>query len=170
MTLIPQMNTPIMWSLHLRHLRNLRLKDPSLIKVRSAISIEMGCHMAYAIKAAILALSLPLISSPQSKKLSAPGRSIYQPTRIEWATLWMQAQYGCTSYSNESSIMINFSDSQDGRTLVCLVQYHPNNTAENIRITKESIETVFNIFKSQRHWGWLQLKFIEKALAVPSPN
>lgn len=121
-----------------------------------------------------LALLLGSISAPwrhvraQAAGIDGPGDVIYTPTKLEWAALELQANYGQTNWTSETPVMINFLPQNDGNTVLCLLQYTPEVPAATVKINRDSAQKVFDTYAGSRGWSWLRLQFRETILARPS--
>jgi hypothetical protein len=98
-----------------------------------------------------------------------PGDAMYAPTKLEWAALELQANYGQTNWTSETPVMINFLPLDDGKTVLCLLQFTPDVPAVTVKIDRDSEQTVFESYAHSRGWSWLRLQFREKILPRPSP-
>jgi len=93
-----------------------------------------------------------------------PGDVAYSPTKLEWAALELQANYGITTYSSDSPVMIGFVAQPDGRTVLCIIQYTPDVPAEVVKINRDSSQRAFDKYVESRNWDWLRFKFQENVL------
>ena len=103
----------------------------------------------------------PANSTPPA--ITAPGDERYTPTRIEWATLWLQASLGA-SYSPDSPVSVSFVEGPDGKTIFCLIQYPPDTPAQVVNLSRNSVRKGFAAFVQIHKWDWLQLTFDESLL------
>jgi hypothetical protein len=97
-----------------------------------------------------------------------PGDALYAPTKLEWAALELQANYGQTNWTSETPVMINFLPLDDGKTVLCLLQFTPDVPAVTVKIDRDSEQTVFERYAQNHGWPWLHLQFQEKILPRPS--
>ncbi len=100
--------------------------------------------------------------------IDRPGDAIYTPTKLEWAALELQAGYGQTNWTNETPVVINFLPLNDGKTVLCLLQFTPEVPAATVKINRDSEQVVFETYAQSRGWPWLRLQFQEKILPRPS--
>jgi hypothetical protein len=100
--------------------------------------------------------------------LNRPGDDAYTPTKLEWAALELQSGYGQTTWTSETPVMVNFSPLDDGRSVLCLLQYTPDVSAEVVRINRDAEQQVFDIYAHKRGWSWLRLQFQEHILPRPT--
>ena len=63
--------------------------------------------------------------------------------------------------------MITFIPWKDGRTVLCLLQYTDDYPAGALKVTKDSLAQVVDMYANSRGWSWLQLQFQEKTLRRP---
>jgi hypothetical protein len=84
--------------------------------------------------------------------IDRPGDATYTPTKLEWAALELQADSGQTSWTSESPVMITFFPLGDGKTVLCLLQYTPEVPAATVKIDRDSMQQVFDIYAGSR---WL---------------
>jgi hypothetical protein len=96
-----------------------------------------------------------------------PGNAPYTPTKVEWAVLQLQASDGHSSLSAEEPVMIHFMDAGDGETVVCMLQYTPDVPAELVKLDRDNLREVFDLYAKTRGWPWLRLRFDERVLNVP---
>ena len=99
----------------------------------------------------------------QSPAIDRPGDAIYAPTKLEWAALELQATYG-QQWTTEDPVIINFLPLTDGHTVLCLVQYTPDASAETVKTARDSDQLIFQKFADNRGWSWLRLQIQEKIL------
>jgi len=52
----------------------------------------------------------------------------------------------------------------DGTTVLCLLQYPPDATAQIVKINRDSEQFAFDKYVESRGWSWLRLQFQEKTL------
>lgn len=117
----------------------------------------------------VLLRSVPAQTRSENTTLSdRPGDALYTPTKLEWAALELQANYGQTNWTSESEVMMNFAPLADGRTVLCLLQYTPDVPAEEVKTDRDVEERVFEIYANSRGWSWLRLQFQEKILSRPN--
>lgn len=93
-----------------------------------------------------------------------PGMEPYTPTKVEWAALDMQASYGNPNWTNDDPVMINYIDAGDGATIVCVLHYTPDVTAQVVKLNRDTAQKVFDKYVEGRGWTWLRLRFDEKVL------
>ncbi len=65
-------------------------------------------------------------------------------------------------------MIINFLPLDDGKTVLCLLQFTPDVPAMTVKIDRESEQTVFERYVQSRSWPWLRLQVREKILPRPS--
>jgi hypothetical protein len=104
----------------------------------------------------------------QTTAPNRPGDTAYTPTKLEWAALELQANYGNTSWTSETPVMITFLEGADGKTILCILQYTPDVSAQVLKINRDSEQIVFDKYAEGRGWTWLRLQFQEKILPRPS--
>jgi hypothetical protein len=98
------------------------------------------------------------------------GNEPYTPSKIEWATLELQALYGKTSMTAESPLTITFIAQPDKSTILCLFQYTQDYPAAELKADRDSINYVFSKYKSSVGWPWLRLKIEERSIAKTWPK
>jgi hypothetical protein len=96
---------------------------------------------------------------------SASGADPYMPTKIEWAVLYMQANYG-SQYSSESPMSVSFLADADDKTVVCIFQYQPDIPAQVMKLAEKSVRRGFNAFLYVKKWDWLKLRFDESEIST----
>src|SRR5882762_7689775 len=100
--------------------------------------------------------------------IDRPGDALYTPTKLEWAALELQANYGQTNWTSETPVMINFLPLDDGKTVLCLLQFTPDVPAVTVKIDRDSEQTVFERYAQNHAWPWLHVQFQEKIPPRPS--
>lgn len=114
-------------------------------------------------------LSRPLrVRASNAQASDRPGDAAYTPTKLQWAALELQAGYGQTEWTTETPVVVTFSALDDGRTVLCLLQYTPEVSAETVKINRDAEQIVFKKFADSRGWSWLRLQFQEQVLPRPS--
>lgn len=93
-----------------------------------------------------------------------PGDEPYTPSKLEWAALQLQSDYGVTDWTPYQPVMINYFDSGDGATVTCLLQYTPDVTAQVVKVNRDTAQTVFDKYVTRRGWTWLTIRFDESLL------
>lgn len=110
----------------------------------------------------------PLIAQkavPRSASIgNGPGDAIYTPTKLEWATLELQATYGNNSWTTDSPVTISFIAEPDGKTVSCLFQYTADLPAAALKIDRDSISKAFEKYVQSRGWTWLRLEIQERVI------
>jgi len=96
-----------------------------------------------------------------------PGDAAYAPTKLEWVALELQATYG-TTWTSENPVAVAFSPLNDGKTVLCLLQYTPAVSAGTLQTSRAVEQTVFERYVQKRGWFWLRLQFQEQMLPRPS--
>jgi hypothetical protein len=95
-----------------------------------------------------------------------PGDEPYTPSKLEWAALELQASYGNPSWTNDEPVQINYIDSGDGATVLCILQYPPEVTAQLVKLNRDTAQKVFDKFVEGRGWKWVKIRFDERVLHV----
>ena len=110
-------------------------------------------------------VAILLLSPPSGEaQTRPPGFEIYQPTKIEWAAVELQALHGKPSMTAESPIMITFHAQNDGVTVLCFIQHTADVQAAVLKIERESLVQAFDIYRRSRGWSWLRLQIDERPL------
>ena len=123
----------------------------SLLKI--AVSVLLICSTVFAFG--------------QAKR---PGEDGYFPTKLEWAALELQALHGRNVMTHESSLMVTFVAQPDGVTVLCYLQYTIDFQAAALKIERDALEKAFNLYRQSHKWGWLRLRFQERAISEPWPK
>ena len=92
---------------------------------------------------------------------TAPGYAPYTATRLEWASLELQATYGTSSLASSLPIQVHFVGS-DGFLITCTLSHRPDYSAEQISAVKNTIEHGFEKYRTTKDWGWMRLKLIDE--------
>jgi hypothetical protein len=96
-----------------------------------------------------------------------PGDAQYVPTKLEWAAVELQAGYG-SEWTSDYHVASAFTALDDGKTVLCLLQYTPDVTADAVKTQKRVTEIIFEKYAQRHGWPWLRLQFQERTL--PRPN
>jgi hypothetical protein len=126
-------------------------------------------------KTALILLTLSLSALPSAslctdKKLrtnvtSSTGERLVHPDKTGmWAAVVLQASYGKPNRSNDTQVMINFIPSNDGQTVICLLQYTPDVSTLVVKIYRNGLQQTFDKFVQNQGWPWLRLDFQERVL------
>ncbi len=100
--------------------------------------------------------------------IDRPGDAMYTPTKLEWAALELQALYGQTNWTSETPVTISFVPLDDGKTVLCMLQFTPEVPAVTVKINRDSEQRIFESYVHKRGWSWLRLQFRESILPGPS--
>jgi hypothetical protein len=103
----------------------------------------------------------------KTSAIERPGDAKYTPTALEWATLELQAYYS-QNWTSEDRVGTSFSQLNDGRTVLCLLQPTPDVSAETLKTERDVKQFEFDRYTKSRGWSWLRLQFQEKVLPRPS--
>ena len=98
-----------------------------------------------------------------------PGTEAYQPTKLEWAALELQASYGATVMTRESPLRVTFMP-WNGEYVLCLLQYTSDYPAAALKIEKDALRKAFSLYRESRDWTWLQLRFQEEHIDATWPE
>lgn len=113
-------------------------------------------------------LTLPCRVGAQTGKTTPaerPGDAPYTPTRLEWAALELQAGFGSNTWTSETPVMINYTATDDGTTVLCLLQYTPDTPAQVVKINRDAAQHVFDKYVASHGWEWLRLRYEERILS-----
>jgi hypothetical protein len=116
----------------------------------------------------VVKIVYPLQAQGAHTAANRTGDTAYTPTKLEWAALELQADYGNTNWTSETPVMITFLEGTDGTTMLCVLQYTPEVPAQVLKITRDSEQNVFDKYAEGRGWTWLRLQFQERILPRPS--
>jgi hypothetical protein len=117
----------------------------------------------------VLALLLPLSARAINGKAATsdrPGDVLYTPTKLEWAALELQADFG-RNWTNEDHVAISYMQGGDGKTIQCSLQYTPDVSAQALKTSRDVAQVLFDRYKASRSWSWLRLQFEEHSLPAP---
>ena len=90
-------------------------------------------------------------------KPPAPGATPYQPTKIQWAAVEMQALYG-NKLPDENHVTTLFFPDTDGVTVVCALNFE-GELSEYFRDNyRASIKKSFDEYRLMMGWPWLELR------------
>jgi hypothetical protein len=94
------------------------------------------------------------------------GDAAYTPTKLEWAALELQIYYG-QNWTNENRMTIGFLPGDDGKTVVCLLRFTPDVSAETVKKQRDIEQQRLESQAHNRGWPWLRLQFQENVLPRP---
>ncbi len=103
-----------------------------------------------------------------SMDLAPPGHEPYQPTRLEWAALTLQAAHAGPWDAN-TGIIMSFRAASDGFTVLCVLRYPSATPTQALALVRDNVTQIFTIFREAKGWSWLRLEFREEALGKPAP-
>ena len=102
----------------------------------------------------------------QATATDRPGDAKYPPTKLEWAALELQIYYG-QNWTNENRMTISFLPGDDGKTVVCLLRFTPDVSAETVKRQRDIEQQRLESQAHNRGWPWLRLQFQENVLPRP---
>lgn len=117
----------------------------------------------------VLLLLLPLSALGVNGKVATsdrPGDALYSPTKLEWAALELQANFG-SNWTNEDHVAISYMPGADGKTVRCILQYTPDVSAQALKTSRDVAQVLFNKYEASRGWSWLRVRFEEQPLPAP---
>lgn len=107
------------------------------------------------IKMIIVPVIVGLVATAQTGKNSRPGDEPYTPTKLEWAAVELQGQFGINDASNVS---VSYMPGSDGKTMECLLTYPSNISAGALETIKDGVKKTFKRYTSIRGWTWMRLE------------
>jgi hypothetical protein len=96
-----------------------------------------------------------------------PGDATYTATKLEWAALELQANYG-SHLTSDTPMAVSFAPEADGQTILCLLQFTPDMPPELVKSTRYTRQVIFDKYVQRRGWSWLRLEFQEQTMPRPS--
>lgn len=135
---------------------------------------EMGVCRAPAILFALVLMitCIALFSMAERTKTPTssgdPGNAPYTPTKLQWAALELQADFG-RNWSSDDHVAVSFMPGQDGRTIRCRLQYTPDVSAQDLETSRAVAQTILGKYAAHQGWPWLQITFQESSLPAPHP-
>ncbi len=117
----------------------------------------------------VLALSYPLRGQGTRERIATagrPGDAPYTPTKLEWTALELQAGFGRT-WTTEDHVAISYMPAGDGRTIRCILQYTPDVSAQDLKMSRDVAKVLFDKYTASRGWTWIRLGFEEQILPRP---
>ena len=117
----------------------------------------LGEQMRHYVVSALAAIVLTGILYAQDDR---PGDAPYVPTKLEWAALELETDYG-VRYSPGHHVSVHFIATADGRTIECMIQYAPTVSAVEIKFERDSARMQIDEYAKSHHWEWLRLQFKE---------
>ena len=108
----------------------------------------------------MLWICLPL---PMRSQDGRPGDAPYVPTKLEWAALELQTNYG-VNLSRDNHVSVAFLAGGDGRTIECLVDHTSSVSAAQVKAERDITQAKFDGYAKSRGWNWLRLSFRELVL------
>jgi hypothetical protein len=124
-----------------------------------------------AVVVALLGILLFLSLSAREMRGSAaaptrPGDALYAPTKLEWAALELQANFG-REWTRDDHVAVSYMQEADGKTVRCVLQYTPDVSARALRTSRDVVQVIFDKYQARRGWPWLRLAFEEQPLPAP---
>ena len=99
------------------------------------------------------------------------GLEAYTPTKLEWASIELNVLHGQNTMTHESPVQITFMPKpKSSDTILCLIQYTNDVMASVLKINRDSIVEVFNIYKNGQDWLWLKLEITERPMKQRWPT
>lgn len=117
----------------------------------------------------VLALFTPLSARGINERAATSDRTgdaPYAPTKLEWAALELQANFG-TNWTSEDHVAISYVQGFDGKTVRCILQYTPDVSAQALKTSRDVTQVLFDKYQASRGWSWLRLQFEEQPLPAP---
>jgi hypothetical protein len=109
----------------------------------------------------IVPISISLFAYGEDNNIKK-GLEIYTPTKLEWASMELNVLHGKNTMTHESPVQITFMPKpKSSDTILCLIQYTNDVMASVLKINRDSIVEVFNIYKNGQGWPWLKLEITE---------
>jgi len=100
-----------------------------------------------------------------------PGNQRYQPTRLEWAAVAMNALWGNQDIPGGTRpIRYLFKEGGDGIHLTCQITYDDETPKPEINQATRLVEIQVDDFAKTRGWKWLQVKFDYVAIPTLHPK
>jgi hypothetical protein len=129
------------------------------------IAIRVLIILVVLLASSQLVRSVQVHATKENKRPAAgrPGDAPYTPTKLEWAALELQARYG-QHWTSETPVSREFLPLDDGRTVICLLQYLPELPPSAVNMDREMAQALFEKYATHRGWPWLRLQFQEKVL------
>jgi len=109
----------------------------------------------------------PVTGGPVSGAALPPGKQFYQPTRLEWAVVALNALWGERDMSGVNRpIHYLFREGRDGVHIVCTLTYDDETPSSQIDQAKRLTEIQVDDFAKTHNWPWLKLQF--DTVAIPT--
>ena len=121
---------------------------------------------ALALLVGLLGGSSVLLRSVRAQATDRPGDAKYAPTKLEWAALELQIYYG-QNWTNENRMTIGFLPGDDGKTVICLLRFTPDVSAETVKKQRDIEQQRLESQAHNRGWPWLRVQFQENVLPRP---
>lgn len=94
-----------------------------------------------------------------------PGYEPYNPTKLEWAALELQARYGIPVSDMVSIQYLATDDDRDGTGITCVLTYNPEVSTAALTAYRKMAQVAFDGYTKSPRWSWLKLHFKEQRLA-----
>jgi hypothetical protein len=113
------------------------------------------------IKMIIVPMIVGLVATAQTGKNSRPGDEPYTPTKLEWAAVELQGQFGINDASNVS---VSYMAGLDGKTMKCLLTYPSDFSVGALKTIKDGVQKTFKRYTAMRGWTWMRLETQEDVI------
>lgn len=92
-----------------------------------------------------------------------PGDDSYTPTKLEWAALELQVEYG-QDFGPSKNFAMSFRPENDGRTIHCLLIYDRTASAAQSKAVRELTQMHVADYAKSKGWNWLGVTFKEEVI------
>jgi hypothetical protein len=113
----------------------------------------------------LLAVAVILLASLLWAQSARPGDAPYTPTKLEWAALKMQVEYG-QDFGPSKNFSMSFSPENDGRTVHCLLIYDRTVSAAQSKAVRDLTQMHVADLAKSKGWDWLGVTFKEEAIPL----
>jgi hypothetical protein len=113
----------------------------------------------------LLAIAVIFLAGLLWAQSARPGDVPYTPTKLEWAALELQVEYG-QDFSPNKNFAMSFRPENDGRTVHCLLIYDRTVSATQSKAVRELTEMHVADYAKSKGWDWLGVTFKEEAIPL----
>jgi hypothetical protein len=96
----------------------------------------------------LLTLAVILLAGLLWAQSARPGDAPYSPTKLEWASLEMQVEYG-QDFSPNKDFSMSFRPENDGRTVHCLLIYDRTVSAAQSKAVRADADACCGVCEKQ---------------------
>jgi len=113
----------------------------------------------------LLALAVIVLAGLLRAQSARPGDAPYTPTKLEWAALELQTEYG-QDFGPGKNFSMSFRPENDGRSVHCLLIYDRTVSAAQSKAVRDLTQMHVADFAKSKAWDWLGVTFKEEVIPL----